>query len=103
MRALSEEARKAFLSELRRADFREGERVAMTIAEAIRAEGALQSRREILKRQIDHKFGLTEDEDEQIEGTEDTTALDAALDAFADGKDEEAVLALLAERNGERE
>jgi len=72
-------------------------REAMTIADRLerkgrlegRREGRIDSKQELLERQLDRKFGLTEEERKAIRSRRDPKRLDAALDAilFADSKD----------------
>ncbi len=55
-------------------------------------EGSLQRSREVLARQLDRRFGLTETERELILACEDEGALDAALDAILDADSKGEVL-----------
>jgi predicted transposase YdaD len=68
-------------------------RIAMTIADRLerkgRKEGRIDEKQELLERQLERKFGLTERERKGIRSRRDPKQLDAALDAilFADSKD----------------
>ena len=76
----------------------------MTYAEAKRKEGleeglrhgvergALQRSRDVLIRQLDRKFGLTEAESERIMACADQASLDAALDEILDASSKAQVL-----------
>lgn len=57
--------------------------------------GSLQRSRDILVRQLDRRFGLSDVERARIMGCEDAQALDAALDAFALAESKTEVLACL--------
>ena len=58
-------------------------------------KGELNEKHEVLIRQLDLKFGLTEDEKDRIRDVHSPVLLDSALDAFAIGKDKLDLLALL--------
>jgi hypothetical protein len=67
-------------------------RDAMTMADILdkkgREAGRIEDKQEVLKRQLDRKFGLTEEEGQLVRSQADPQKLDAALDAlvFADSK-----------------
>ena len=60
-----------------------------------RTEGTLTDRREVLARQLDKRFGLTNTERSIIESCEDLDRLAAALDTFVDAYSKDEVLAEL--------
>ena len=71
----------------------------MTYAQEMRKqgleEGSLQRSHEVLIRQLDRKFGITDAERVRIMSCEDQRALDAALDEFALAETKTQVLARL--------
>ncbi len=75
----------------------------MTYAEELKTKGREEGRKEarvaekqdVLIRQLSRKFGLTDAERELIEATDDTAALDAAIDEFAVAEVKESVLSKL--------
>ena len=64
----------------------------MTYAEELRAEVRVEDRQDVLIRQLTRKFGLADAERQLIEATDDTAALDAALDELVVAETKEAVL-----------
>jgi hypothetical protein len=64
----------------------------MTYAEELRAEVRVEDRQDVLIRQLSRKFGITDPEHQLIEATDDTAALDAALDELVVAETKEAVL-----------
>jgi hypothetical protein len=64
----------------------------MTYAEELRAEVRVEDRQDVLIRQLSRKFGITDPERQLIEATDDTAALDAALDELVVAETKEAVL-----------
>ena len=57
-----------------------------------RQEGKLKEKREILKRQLGKKFGLSIEETAKIDRIEDLQALDAALEEILDAGEKRQVL-----------
>jgi hypothetical protein len=68
----------------------------MTYAEELmtrgREEGRVTEKQDVLIRLLTRKFGLTDAERQLIEATDDTAALDAALDELVVAETKEAVL-----------
>jgi hypothetical protein len=64
----------------------------MTYAEELETEGRLRGKQEVLIRQLSRKFGLADPERQLIEATDDTAALDAALDELVVAETKEAVI-----------
>ena len=58
-------------------------------------KGELNDKHEVLIRQLDLKFGLTEDEKDRIRYVQSPVLLDSALDAVVTGEDKQGLLALL--------
>ena len=58
-------------------------------------EGTLQSKREVIKRQVGKKFGLTPEEAAAIDRLTDLAALDAAIDEIIDAAEKRQVMAEL--------
>jgi hypothetical protein len=56
------------------------------------AQGALREKQQVLARQVERKFDITDQERELIEGTTDAGALDRALDAVITADSKKAVL-----------
>jgi len=87
--------------EMRYTDIEEG---VMTFAQEVREEGEkrglekgetlgkIKDKQEIVKRLLNRKFGLSEEEAARIDGIEDFEALDAALDEIIDAEDKRNVL-----------
>ena len=67
----------------------------MTLVEKWKADATLADRREVLARQLDKRFGLTNTERSIIESCEDPDRLAAALDTFVDANSKDEVLAEL--------
>ena len=67
----------------------------MTYAQELLQTGQMREKRNVLVRQLDRRFGLTEDEREGILSCDDPDALDAALDELVEGLPKESVLARL--------
>jgi hypothetical protein len=68
----------------------------MTYAEELmtrgREEGRVTEKQAVLIRQLSRKFGITDPERQLIEATDDTAALDAALDELVMAETKESVL-----------
>ena len=68
----------------------------MTFAEAKLQEGlqkgTLKDKRDVVKRQLRKKFGLSEEEAAEIDRIEDLDALDAALDEIIDAEEKRQVM-----------
>jgi hypothetical protein len=88
--------RPKILGEIERQQFREGREQYMTIADSLIqqgiAQGALRDKQQVLARQVERKFDITDQERKLIEGTTDAGALDRALDAVITADSKEAVL-----------
>ena len=67
----------------------------MTYAQELLQTGQMRGKRDVLVRQLDRRFGLTEDEREGILSCDDPNALDAALDDVIVADNKESVLARL--------
>ncbi len=74
----------------------ESRRVAMTIADRLkkegRQEGRLEDKREVLQRQLDRRFGLSEGERKLIGSQTNPKKLDNAIDTFVFAKSKDDVL-----------
>ena len=96
---VSPEPIEILVESVRETAYRPAEEAMMTAAQQLMQRGAIKGRIEekqmVLTRQIDRKFGITDAEQGRIRDTADTDKLDAALDAFADGKDKQSILNLL--------
>ena len=58
-------------------------------------QGELNEKHDVLIRQLNLKFGLTENEKDYIRNVEDTELLDSALDAVVTGETKQELLAKL--------
>ena len=91
-----EEEIESFLAKAREMRYNEIEGDVMTFAEAKVEEGIhkgkLKEKQEIVKRQLNRKFGLTGEEAGRIDRIEDLGALDAALDEIIDATEKGQVL-----------
>jgi predicted transposase YdaD len=96
LRGLEPYHRPKILGEIERQQFREGREQYMTIADSLIqqgiAQGALREKQQVLARQVERKFDITDQERELIEGTTDAGALDRALDAVITADSKKAVL-----------
>jgi hypothetical protein len=92
----SEEETESFLAHSRERGYTDIEEDVMTFAEAKlregRREGTLKDKRDVLKRFLNQKFGLSEEEAARIDRMEDLEALDAALDEIIDAEEKRQVL-----------
>ena len=87
--------RHIFIAEAARRRYHDSEEDLMTYAEELRAEVRVEDRQDVLIRQLTRKFGLADAERQLIEATDDTAALDAALDELVVAETKEAVLGKL--------
>ena len=67
----------------------------MTFTEARIHEGEIKSKQETLIRQIERKYGIADEERDQIMTIHDPAILDAALDEFAVSQEKSTVMAKL--------
>jgi hypothetical protein len=96
----SEEETDRFLAKAREKGYTEIEEDIMTFAEAKLKEGrekglqegTLKDKRDVVKRQLRKKFGLSEDEAARIDCIENLEALDAALDEIIDAGEKRQVM-----------
>ena len=95
------------LGELEKSGYTEEKERAMTYAEAAekkgierglergKEEGKIEGEHKTLIRQLDRKFGLSEEEKELVHSTEELEKIEAALDEFVFAERKEQVLAHL--------
>lgn len=104
----NEEETGRFLAQSREKGYTDIEEEVMTFAEAKlnegrkkgkqegieegRQEGTLKDKRDVLKRLLNRKFDLSDEEAERIDGIEDLEALDAALDEIIDAEEKRQVM-----------
>jgi predicted transposase YdaD len=85
-----------FIAEAARRRYHDSEEDLMTYAEELmtrgREEGRVTDKQDVLIRLLTRKFGITDAERQLIEATDDTAALDAALDELVVADTKEAVL-----------
>jgi len=67
----------------------------MTLVDKWKMEGTLNERREVLVRQLDKKFGLTDEERRLVEDCDDLERLALAIDEFVFVETKKQVLAKL--------
>jgi hypothetical protein len=87
VRSKEQEEIDLFVAQARAMRYRDSEEAVMTYGEKLLKEGLekgkLRDKQEVLIRQLSRKFELSHEEVELIERTDDSRALDAALDEFA--------------------
>ena len=100
----NEEETERFLAESRERGYTEIEEDVMTFAEAKlqegrekgrqegRQEGTLKDKRDVVKRFLDRKFGLSEEEAAEIDRIEDLEVLDSAFDELIDAEEKRQVM-----------
>ena len=95
----SEEETERFLAHSRERGYTDIEEDVMTFAEAKlregRREGTLKEKRDVVKRFLDRKFGLSEEEAAEIDRIEDLDVLDSAFDELIDAEEKRLVMAKL--------
>ena len=90
-----EEEYNLLLGELSKAGYTEEKERAMTYAEAAEKRGIQKGEHKTLIRQLDKKFGLSDEEKNLIRRSEDLEKIEAALDEILDADTKEQVLAHL--------
>ena len=92
----NEEETERFLAESREKGYTEIEEDVMTFAEAKLQEGlqkgTLKEKRDVVKRFLDRKFGLSEEEAAEIDRIEDLEVLDSAFDELIDAEEKRQVM-----------
>jgi hypothetical protein len=103
VRSKEQEEIDLFIAQARAMRYRDSEEAVMTYGEKLLKEGLekglekgkFREKQEVLIRQLSRKFDLSREEVELIERTDDSRALDAALDEFAVADSKEQVLEFL--------